>query len=77
MAEDDDPAEAMARLEAALERIALVARQPAAALHHGGDSAPDVDRPQVAAADADTASLAARLDALIAQLRSAVGQQPG
>ena len=54
----DDPAEAMTRLEAALERIAQLA-QPAVAASGGSPA---------------TAEAAYRLDTLIAQLRGAVGE---
>ncbi len=60
MAEQDDPAEAAARLEHALERIARLA-QPSPA-----------QAPQP-----DTAGIAARLDALIAQLRAGLGLRSG
>lgn len=53
---DDDAAEAVQRLEAALERIAVLARRRSAARF----------------ADVDKAELAARLDALIEQLRAAL-----
>jgi hypothetical protein len=61
LAQEDDPAEAALRLEQALERIARAAR-----------AAPP---PQQAAVD--TARLAARLDALIAELRAALGGPGG
>lgn len=53
---DEDAAEAVQRLEAALERIAALARR--------GSVSP--------IADAEKGELAARLDALIAQLRAAL-----
>jgi len=60
LADEEDPTDAAARLEAALERIAQVAR-----------------RPQIAPQGIDTTRIAARLDALIAQLRAALGVQAG
>ena len=65
--ESDDAAEAAARLEAALERIAALAvpAQPQAAAHaESGD-------PDEAGAPVD--EIAARLDALIDRLRDALG----
>ncbi len=63
IAEDDDPGSAASRLEAALERIALAAVQPAA-----GQSASASPR-----RDAMVSSVAARLDSLIARLRDELG----
>jgi hypothetical protein len=60
LADDQDPADAAARLEAALERIANAARRPSA-------GSPVVD----------TVRIAARLDALIAQLRAALSASAG
>lgn len=57
MSDIDDPAEAAIRLETALERIAALAQHPAA------ESPPQPD----------AARLAARLDALIANIRAALG----
>jgi len=65
LAENDDPAEAATRLEAALERIAQNAHK----------STPYVPQPESAVAD--TARITARLDALIAQLRAALGAATG
>ena len=62
MAEQDDPAEAAARLEHALERIARLAHAPPAP--------PSVAQP-------NTAAVAARLDALITQLRAGLGVRSG
>jgi hypothetical protein len=59
VADDDDPAEATARLEAALDRIADLASRKRAALP--------------AATGVETAEIAARLDQLIAQLRDVLG----
>jgi hypothetical protein len=56
LADEQDPTDAAARLEAALERIALMARRPPAAPQGG-----------------DTSRIAVRLDAIIAQLRAALG----
>jgi hypothetical protein len=61
LAEQEDPAEAALRLEAALERIAKHAHKLAAHVSPA-ESAPAV-----------TAHISARLDALIAQLRHALG----
>ncbi len=58
LADHDDPADAAARLERALERIAGLAK-PAAAVP--------------AEPHRSTAEIAARLDALIAQVRAALG----
>jgi hypothetical protein len=60
LADHDNPAEAAARLEQALERIAQSARA-------SQRSAPGVD----------TTEIAARLDRLIAELRTALGGTPG
>jgi hypothetical protein len=60
LAEHEDPADAAARLEAALERIAQQAHK--------------VNRnvPSPESVRADTARISARLDALIAQIRAAL-----
>ncbi len=60
MAENEDPADAAARLEQALERISVLAQ-----------------RPLPAPPTVETARIAARLDALIAQLRAALGATAG
>ena len=60
MADEQDPTDAAVRLEAALERIAQLARRPPA-------TPPGVE----------TVRIAARLDALIAQLRAALGAAAG
>jgi hypothetical protein len=65
LAENEDPAEAALRLEAALERIA----------QHAHKSITSVPQPESAAAD--NARITARLDALIAQLRAALGAATG
>ncbi len=65
MAENEDPAEAALRLEAALERIARYA-------HNRDSPVPSPESP-----GADTARIAARLDALIAQLRAALATAAG
>jgi hypothetical protein len=57
--DDDDAAEAAARLESALERIARHARRAPPAVATSGESV-------------DTTAIAARLDALISQLRGAL-----
>ncbi len=70
MADPDDPAEATSRLEVALERIAALANRPAIVA-----SADMAEPPAVSGAIGpvvDTTELATRLDALIAQLRSAL-----
>jgi hypothetical protein len=61
LADTDDPAEAAARLEDALERIAALSGRVAAA-----------GRPDPAGAEVDSAAVAERLDALIAKLRAAL-----
>jgi hypothetical protein len=67
MAEDTDDADAaVARLEAALERIARLVGQLRAAL----PAEPSDDTPMSAEA------IAARLDTLIGRLRSALGGKP-
>ena len=67
MADSEDPAEAAVRLEEALERIAALARRPLPA-------APQtVLQPEGAMPDVDAARMAARLDALISQIRAALG----
>jgi hypothetical protein len=65
LADHEDPAEAAARLEAALERIAQQAHKRNAYV-----SPPESDV-------ADNARIAARLDALIAQLRDALNAATG
>jgi hypothetical protein len=66
VAQEDDPAEAAARLEQALERIAHLAASRAQAGGHPAAGHP---------AEPDTAEIAGRLDALIGQLRSALHQE--
>ena len=61
MAENEDPAEAASRLENALDRIAKLMHRP----------------PPPAPPGSDTARIAARLDALIAQIRAALGAGAG
>lgn len=58
---DEDPAEAEARLETALERIAVLAQRRAAA-----PRATDV---AISGESVDTSAIAGRLDTLIARLR--------
>jgi hypothetical protein len=81
LADSEDPAEATARLEEALERIAILARRPqpyalqagtmrAGATHSGATHA-------IAAPDIDIARIAARLDTLISQIRAALGATTG
>jgi LPS O-antigen subunit length determinant protein (WzzB/FepE family) len=65
LAEHDDPAEAAARLEAALERIARQAHKV------------NRDDPRSESLAADYARISARLDALIAQLRAALDVATG
>lgn len=62
MSSDEDPTEAAARLESALERIAALAQRRHAT-------------PVVASTgeSVDTAAIAGRLDALIARLRGELG----
>jgi hypothetical protein len=62
----EDPADAAARLQLALDRIARLASRPAA---------PPGGVPP-AMAPAQTAAIAARLDMLIAQLRAALANSP-
>ena len=62
MADTDDPADAAARLEKALERIAALAALPV--------------RPHPREA-AEAAIVAQRLDRLIAKLRTALAGRPG
>ncbi|MBV8095890.1 MAG: hypothetical protein JOY71_17220 [Acetobacteraceae bacterium] len=61
----DDPVAAAERLEAALERIARVARDRAAGQAHASDAAQT---------PVNTAEIAARLDSLIADLRQALDE---
>ncbi|CAH2604669.1 conserved protein of unknown function [Rhodovastum atsumiense] len=60
--DSDDPADAAARLEVALERIAVLAQRPAA--------------PPAAGSSADVREIAQRLDVLIAKLRAALDRSP-
>ena len=66
---DQNEADAVARLEQALERIATLAARPAAAKgdHEVANPANSADQ-----AGVDVASLAGRLDALIAELRGSL-----
>ena len=66
MAEPDDPADAAARLEEALERIAALADRVGATSR--SESMPE--------GAVDGAALADRLDALIAKLRTALANRP-
>lgn len=68
--ESDDPDDAAARLEAALERIARLAGSPAArpATEHS---------PGTAAPDAPADEIAARIDNLIDRLRTALNSASG
>lgn len=66
MADSDDPTEAALRLEAALERIARLAR-PAPPANPDGPASSDPSA-------FDPAPIAERLDALILQLRAALGE---
>jgi hypothetical protein len=65
LAENEDPADAASRLEEALERIAQHSHKL------------NAHRPLPVPHEADTARIAARLDALIAQLRAALGAASG
>lgn len=65
MTDDEDAADAAARLESALERIAQHARRAPS----GGATAAEV---AMTGESADTSAIAGRLDALIAQLRGAL-----
>ena len=71
MTEADDPADAAARLEEALERIAALADQVAFARARE----PLAETAQGEAVDA--AHVAERLDALIAKLRTALSARAG
>ncbi len=71
MADPDDPAEAAARLEQALERIASLANRAAPVA-----SVPLTATPPNGSI-VDTGAVAARLDALIAQLREALADRSG
>lgn len=71
MADTDDPADAAARLEKALERIAALAGQAAPA------EAPVQSGPVEPEAAVDMAAVAERLDALIARLRAVLVARPG
>ena len=64
MAEQDDPADALARLEAALDRIA----------EHAAESASITIEAGVPPVEDVTADVAIRLDALILQLRAALAE---
>lgn len=66
MAEPDDPADAAARLEEALERIAALADRAVATSR--SESMPE--------GAVDATALADRLDALIAKLRTALANRP-
>lgn len=68
-AEDEDPAAAADRLEAALERIARVAAEPKAALPTALPTALPAALP-AAGNDIVLAQVAARLDSLIGRLRA-------
>jgi hypothetical protein len=65
VAEQDDPADSAARLEEALERIARLARASREGAGAGDAPGPDI------------AEISARLDALISQLRAALGPTGG
>lgn len=67
MAEPDDPVDAAARLEGALERIAVLAERASAARGSGTDT--DMSAEQAAA-------VARRLDGLIARLRAVLDIPP-
>ncbi len=64
MAEQDDPADALARLEAALDRIAA----------HAAESASVAGELAAQPVEDVTADVATRLDALILQLRAALAE---
>jgi hypothetical protein len=64
LADPDDPAEAAARLEQALERIAALSGRSAAS------SMPLAASPEQSERGAATTEIAARLDHLIAQIRA-------
>ncbi len=64
LADTDDPADAAARLEEALDRIAALAEQIAAQREHAPVTA------------VDSAAVAERLDMVIAKLRAALAGRP-
>jgi hypothetical protein len=66
LAEPDDPVDAAARLEGALERIAVLAERASAARGNGTET--DLS--------AEQAAVARRLDALIARLRAVLDIPP-
>lgn len=68
MADSDDPVQAAARLEAALERIAARAAEPPQPVLPGSEDGEQAARTQ---------ELAARLDTLIGQLRKVLAKQGG
>jgi len=77
MAEQDDPADALARLEAALDRIAEHAAESASIAIEPGSQPPGFQPPGSQFLGAQpvedvTADVATRLDALILQLREAL-----
>ena len=71
MAESEDPAELVARLEQALERIAARA-QRGPAIHADADSAASAATFAPDAASPDLTDVTTRLDALIARLKTAL-----
>jgi hypothetical protein len=77
--ESDEPDEAAARLEAALERIATAAARRAAVMQAEvqAASASSVAAPAADAPAAIDPEIAARLDGLIDRLRGALGARPG
>ncbi len=68
--EVEDPEEAADRLEAALERIARLSAERAAAPPPAAPVGAEVDQPET---DLSIPEIAQRLDSLIARLRAALG----
>jgi hypothetical protein len=77
----EDPADAAARLEEALERIAALAAKARPGGQREGAGMPTdptaEQKMSTAASSVDISALAARLDGLIYELRTALGPQPG
>jgi hypothetical protein len=73
----EDPADAAARLEQALERIAALAAQARPVTQHSASMSADGHPGSATASSIDVSALAARLDGLIYELRTALGPQAG
>ncbi len=72
MSDDSDAEAAARRLELALERIATLAQRPPAPGVMAAPVANPADSPEAGAGQVDAGALAARLDALIADVRGAL-----